>query len=186
MPDTGAKRRQYDPYRNVSYAYDGSAVRVVEGQEVVRPQPRPRKSARRRQEELTRPKLEVRQAGKVAPFAVVGFLAVAVMAVMILMSYVQLSAISHEMVKLDSRMTELRSEEATLRARYELAYDLGAIEGAMTADGSMGRPQPGQLVYVSLAEPDKVVLYGREEAAESDFLSEVQGILGNLLAYFHR
>ena len=159
MASRDPRRRQYDPYRNVSYAYDGSAVRVVEGGAAPRPEPRPRKSARRRQEVLTRTQVEVRPAGKVAPFAVTGFLAVAVMAVLILMSYVQLTAISEEMVRLDDRMTELRSEEATLRARYELAYDLGAIETAVTADGSMSRPQAGQMVYVSLAEPDQVVRY---------------------------
>ena len=184
MPNPNTRRRQYDPYRGASYAYDGSAVRVVEGQEVARPQPRPRKSAQRQQERLTRPKVEVRQAGKVAPFAVAGFLAVAVLAVMILMSYVQLSTISHEMVELENQMTALQSEEATLRARYELAYDLGAIESAMTADGSMSRPQPNQITYVSLAEPDKVVLYGQEEASNSGLFSEAKTILGNLLAYF--
>lgn len=184
MPEQSARRRQYDPYRNVTYAYDGSAVRVVEGREVPRPQPRPRKSARRQEQELTRPRVEVRPAGKVSPFAVAGFAAVAVLAVLILMSYVQLSAISHEMVSLSDQMTELRSEEATLRARYELAYDLGAIESAMTADGSMSRPQAGQLVYVSMAQPDKVVFYGREETNMGSFLEKAEEIVGNLLAYF--
>lgn len=183
MAQQTAKRRQYDPYRNTGYAYDGSAVRVIEGQEVVRPQPRPRKSARRREQLLTRPQVEVRPAGKVAPLAVTGFFAVAVICVLILMSYVQLANISHEMVNLDSQMTQLRSEEATLRARYELAYDLGAIENRVTADGSMGRPQPGQIIYVSLSEPDNVVLYAPEETS-GGFLDTAMAMGGNLLAYF--
>lgn len=184
MADQSAKRRQYDPYRNVGYTYDGNAVRVPREEEAARPQPRPRKSARRQEQELVRPQVEPRPAGKVSPLAVVGFFAVAVMAVLILMSYVQLSAISHEMVKLDADLTDLRGEEATLRARYELAYDLGAIESAMTADGSMARPQAGQIIYVSLSEPDGVVVYAQEESG-SDSLSETLRNAGrNLMTYF--
>lgn len=187
MPGSNVRPDKYDPYRGTRYTYDGSAVRVAEDQEAaVRPQPRPRKNSRRRREPLTRPRVEVRQAGQVAPFAVLGFLTVAVMAVMILMSYIRLSTFSREMVKLDARMTELRSEEATLRARYELAYDLGAIESAMTADGSMSRPQPGQLVYVSLAEPDQVVLYDGEESGDDGFLESLQKLPDKFLAYFRQ
>ena len=123
MASAVKQRRAYDPYRNMSYAYDGSAARVLDGGEALRPRPQ----VRPRQQELSRP-------------------TVAVMAVLVLMSYVKLSSISRQVVQLDGEMTRLQSEEAILRARYELAYDLGAIETAVTADGSMGKPQAGQMV----------------------------------------
>lgn len=176
---SAVKRASYDPYRNIGYAYDGSAARVLDGEEVL--QPRPRVQPRHKQ--IARPQVEVRPAGKVSLFAVTGFAAVAVMAVLILMSFVQLSSISSEMVSLDSQMTDLRSEEATLRARYELAYDLGAIESAVTSDGSMSRPQAGQMVYVDLTEPDHVVVYNTEEAGGS-FLDTVEEMIGSILSYF--
>ena len=153
------RRASYDPYRNYGYAYEGSAVRVLEEEQSVRVQPR----VRPRHKELVRPKADVRPAGKVSLFAVVGFAAVVVLAILVLMRYVQLSAISADMVELNSQMTKLQGEEATLRARYELAYDLSTIEKTMTSDGSMNRPQPGQIVYVSLSEPDNVVLYSRTD-----------------------
>lgn len=152
-----AQRASYDPYRNYGYAYEGSAVRVLEEEEAVRTRPH----VRPRNKELVRPKADVRPAGKVSLFAIAGFAAVVVMAVLVLMSYVQLSAVSDEMVELNSQLTKLQGEEATLRARYELAYDLGTIEKTVTSDGSMNRPQPGQIVYVSLSEPDNVVLYSQ-------------------------
>lgn len=173
------KRGSYDPYRNIKYAYDGSAARVLDGEEAVKSRPR----VRPRQRELVRPKVETRPAGKVSPFAVVGFAAVAVMAVMILMSYVTLSTVSGEVVALDAQMSRLKSEEATLLARYELAYDLGAIEKAVTSDGSMGRPQAGQMVYVDLTEPDSVVLYHQDETS-GGFLESLEEIVGSILAYF--
>ena len=37
---SAAKRESYDPYRNIAYAYDGSAARVLEQEEVLRPRPR--------------------------------------------------------------------------------------------------------------------------------------------------
>lgn len=173
------RRTGYDPYRNLNYQYDGSAVRVPQEEEVLRPRPQ----VRPRHKELSRPKVEVRPAGKVSLFAVTGFGAVAVLAVLILMSYIQLASISGQVVSLSSQMTQLQSEEATLRARYELAYDLGAIEKAVTADGSMSRPQAGQMVYVDLAEPDSVVLYNQTEAS-GGFLESLEEIADSVLSYF--
>ncbi len=176
---SATKPRSYDPYRNMGYVYDGSAVRVLEDEEVLSPQPR----VRPRYQQKTRPRVQVRPAGRVSLFAVTGFAAAAVLAVLILMSYVQLSDISSEVVDLNNQMTELRGEEASLRARYELAYDLGAIENSVTANGSMSRPQAGQIVYVDLTEPDSVVRYDAPEPS-GGLLDEVGKIGESILSYF--
>lgn len=183
MAEAVRKRSSYDPYRNISYAYDGAAARVLEP-EVAQPRPRTRTHTRPRQEELTRPQVATREAGKVSLFAVGGFAAVAALAVCILLSYVQISSISHEMVQLNNDLVTLRSEEATLRARYELAYDLGAIENAVTADGSMSRPQAGQIIYVDMTEPDSVVLYSSASESPAGFLDTLEEAIANALAYF--
>ena len=178
---SAVRRGSYDPYRNLTYsAYDGSAARVLDGEEVLRPEPR----VRPRHQELARPKVHTREAGKVSLFAVAGFAAVAVLAVFIIMSYVQLSTVSGEVVSLNNEMTRLQSEEAVLRARYELAYDVGAIENAVTADGSMSRPQLGQMVYVDMTEPDSVVIYDRPQEKSGGLLDGAREIVGNILAYF--
>ena len=178
---SAVRRGSYDPYRNLTYsAYDGSAARVLDGEEILRPEPR----VRPRQQELARPKVHTREAGKVSLFAVTGFAAVAVLAVFIIMSYVQLSTVSSEVVSLSNEMTRLQSEEAVLRARYELAYDVGAIESAVTADGSMSRPQLGQIVYVDMTEPDSVVIYDQPQESDGGFLEAVREMADNILAYF--
>ena len=178
MADARRPNRSYDPYRNMSVAYDGSAARVLRGEEVLAPRPR----VRPRTQELTRPHVEARPAGKVSIFAVLGFGVVLVLAVCILMNYVTLSSLANETVALNSQLTQLKSEEATLLARYELAYDLGAIESAVTADGSMSRPQAGQMIYVDLTEPDSVTLYNQEET--TGFWDGIEEFIGNILAYF--
>ncbi len=173
------RRGSYDPYRNVHYAYDGSAARELEEEPAVQTHPR----TRTRRRELIRPKAEVRPAGKVSLFAVAGFATVIVLAVLLLMNYVQLANISSDVVELNSQMTQLQGEEAALRARYELAYDLGAIESSMTADGSMSRPQSSQMIYVALTEPDSVVVYDRQEET-GGFWESVEEIVGSILEYF--
>lgn len=172
------KRKKYDMNTVRSTAYDGSAARVLEGQPL--PHRRPKTSPRTR----TRPKLRVREPGQVSLFAVTGFAAVIILAVLILMSLVNLTKLSTEISALENEMDKLQSEEADLQSRYERSYDLSAIEKAVTADGSMSRPQSGQIIYVDLTEPDNVVVYGEDGDRAGGFLDAVAEIVQNILAYF--
>ena len=178
---TAVKRRsRYTNYSRVPYdAYDGSAARQLQREEVLRPRPmvRPRERA------VVRPRVRVREAGLVSPFAVVGFLAVGVFAVLLLFSYVQLTTISQQVVELRSEMTALQSEEAKLRTAYELSYDLSSIEETMTASGAMVRPQNGQVV---LSEPDTVTFFNQDEAASGldGMFESVKSIASEIVAYF--
>ena len=161
--------------------YDGSAVRRLE-QEVVQPRPlvRPREKA------ISRPKVRVREAGSISVFAVVGFLAIGICSVLLLMGYVQLATLSDEVVALRSEMTELRTEEAKLRAQYELAYDLSSIEERVTSSGRMVKPQGDQIYYVDLSEPDSVVRFEGEEAVPglTGLVQSAKRLCGELVEYF--
>ena len=167
---TAVKRRsRYTNYSRVPYdAYDGSAARQLQREEVLRPRPmvRPRERA------VVRPRVRVREAGLVSPFAVVGFLAVGVFAVLLLFSYVQLTTISQQVVE--------------LRTAYELSYDLSSIEETMTASGAMVRPQNGQVVYVDLSEPDTVTFFNQDEAVAGldGMFESVKSIASEIVAYF--
>lgn len=177
------QKRHYQNYRQVSRsAYDGSAVRQLEREEVLQPRPqvRPRKRA------LTRPKIQVREAGKVSVFAVAGFLAIGIFAVVLLMTYVELTTISEEVVQMKSQMETLKSEEAQLQAQYELAYDLSSIEEAMVASGVMVKPQRSQIFYVDLSEPDKVTYFQQEEALTGlrGAWDSFRSVWGNVVEYF--
>ena len=181
-----ARRRNtiaYNTYGSVAYApaYDGSAVRVPRREEDLRQRPQPKQ--RERQQELTRTQVQVREAGQVAPFAVVGFLAVAVFAVLLLMSYVQYTVLNDQMVSLRSEMTTLQQESATLSAQYEKVFDMETIQAAV--GGTMVRPTNDQVVYIDLSAPDTVVVYG--DAAGSGVLGalkEAGQVLGEIVEYF--
>ena len=177
-----AQRRtsRYEVYGNVAYdpVWEGGAVAAPapERQEVLRPRP----NVRPKERTLARPRVQVREAGKVSPFAVVGFLSIAVMAVMLLMCCVRLTILNDESAHLRNQLTQLQAEEADLLARYELAYDLQAIETELLSSGTMVRPASDQMVVLDLSEPDNVVVYGQTEAADG-VVNGVKGFLDNLL-----
>ena len=184
-----ARRRNttaYHTYGSVAYApaYDGSAVRVPRREEELQRVPQPRTRERTRQKELTRTQVQVREAGQVAPFAVVGFVAVAVFAALLLLSYVQYTVLSSEMVSLRSEMSSLQKENATLSAQYEKVFDMDTIQAAV--GDTMVRPTNDQVVYIDLSEPDTVVVYGQENGENSlvSAVKELGAALGEFIEYF--
>lgn len=180
---SAVKHRRYPKYDTVPFeVYDGSAARQLQQEEVLQPRPmvRPRERA------VARPRVRVREAGAVSPFAVVGFLAVLVFAALLLFSYVQLAVISEQVVSLRSDLTGLKTEEAKLRAQYELAYDLESIERSLTESGAMVKPQNGQVIYVDLSEPDSVTYFQQEERTSglAGAVESVGSIWNEIVAYF--
>ena len=184
-----ARRRNttaYHTYGSVAHApaYDGSAVRVPRREEELQRVPQPRTRERVRQKELTRTQVQVREAGQVSPFAVVGFVAVAVFAALLLLSYVQYTVLSSEMVSLRSEMSSLQKENATLSAQYEKVFDMDTIQAAV--GDTMVRPTNDQVVYIDLSEPDTVVVYGQGNGENSlvSAVKELGAALGEFIEYF--
>ena len=169
------RTRAYETYGSVAYAPDwrGNTVPAPERREIQRPRP----NVRPRERTLARPHIQVREAGKVSPFAVLGFLCVGVLTVLLLMSCVRLAVVSDETAQLRSRLTQLEAEEAKLLTQYELAYDLQAIETRLLADGTMVKPSSDQMVVLDLSEPDNVVVYGQESGSPG-VLDKLSGLFG--------
>ena len=180
MAEVTRRTRTYQTYGNVAYQpeYDGNAVRAPRRQELERPappQPRPRVQPRR--QPVQRPRAEVRQAGAIAPFAVIGFLTVALCAVLLVISYAQLAVINDQSVKLRAELNELAAKETELLAEYELAYDLTAIETQLTSNGSMVKLAPSQITYLDISSPDNMIVYSAES-------SGLEGVWNKVLASF--
>ena len=130
-------------YGNLAYAQPAARPQERTGSQVLRPQPK----VRPRERALTRPKVRVREAGQISVFAVVGFLAVGVFAILLMLSTIQLTMVSDEVVSLRDQLSALESEEAKLMAQYELAFDPSVIEDKVTADGSMVKPRQGRFTH---------------------------------------
>ena len=173
----------YSTYGSVAYAptYDGNAARVPRREEELRraPAPQPKKPVRRHE----RAQVEVRQAGAVAPFAVVGFLAVAVFAALLVTSYAQLTVANDELVSLRRQLTNLEAENTVLSAQYEKVFDLATIQAAV--GDTMVRPTSEQVVYIDLSAPDTVTVFQGEGASGlKSILQGVGDILDGIIEYF--
>ena len=175
----------YSTYGSVAYApaYDGSAVRAPRREEELHRRPHPETREDLSRQELTRTQVRTREAGQVAPFAVVGFLAVAVFAVLLLLSYVQFTVLSDEMVTMRSQITSLEAESATLSAQYEKVFDMETLEKAV--GDTMVRPSGEQVVYLDLSRPDTVTVYAQEKTGPlSGVWSTAKQTVGEIVEYF--
>jgi len=176
---------RYDSYGSVAYApvYEGNTVRAPRREEEYQPSPQPRRREQPRRRALERTQVEVRQAGAVAPFAVIGFLAVAIFAALLLVSHAQSTVLNAEVVELRSQLTTLQAENAKLSAKYERVFDMEKIQAAV--GDTMVRPVGSQAVYLDLSEPDTVVVYdGLKDNKLLDAVQDVGRTLGDLIEYF--
>ena len=176
---------RYDSYGSVAYApvYEGNTVRAPKREEEYRPAPQPRRREQPRRQSVQRTQVQVRQAGAVSPFAVVGFLAVAVFAALLLVSHAQCTVLNAEVVQLRGELSSLQTENAKLSARYEQVFDMDKIQAAV--GDRMVRPANSQAVYLDLSEPDTVIVYDTaKDHRLMDALAGVGETLGELIEYF--
>ena len=107
-------------------------------------------------------KVLVRERQQVSLFSLLGFAAVAGLAVLVLMSYIQLTALSADTVALKKQLSALETEHATLTAQYEQMFDLTTVREAAEAAG-MTKPSTSQICYLDMGGGDTAVVYRQEE-----------------------
>lgn len=169
----------YNTYGSVAYApaYEGGALRTPRGEQTLQPRPKVRTHERART--LTRTKVQVRQAGEVSPFAVVGFLTVGVFAALVIFSYAQFTVANSHLSSLRGELQDLQAQNVTLSAEYERVFDMERIQAAV--GDTMVRPTSDQIVYLDLSQPDNVVLSREQERSTG-----IQGALEGLEDIFQR
>ena len=166
-----AQRRKYGGapvVGNLAYDYDYDyaqrraaqrrAPRREEPEEIRTETP----AVRREPRKAARPRTRVRQ--KVSFGMVLGFSALAVLVVAVLLSYAELTAISSDVVSLQSDLATLEDEHVELLAEYEQTFNLAAVKEAAQAAG-MYKPSSSQIYYIDLSAPDSVVLYEQEDVS---------------------
>lgn len=180
-----AARQRTSAYRtngSVAYApaYSGNTVRSPKRGQEQRSLP---KRAPRYQE-IARPQAQVRQAGQVAPFAIIGFLAVGVFAVLLLLSTLQLHVASDNVVSLRNELSALQTENAALSAEYEQIFDMEHLQAAVGA--TMIRPTADQITYLDMSQPDSVVVHraGTGVALVDNTVQGAKSLFSDVLEYF--
>ena len=131
--------------------------------------PRQRETVKEQPKVRSAAKVQVRERQQVSLVTVAGFAAVIVMAVMVLMSYIQLTAISSDVVALQNELAALETAHVTLMAQHEQMFDLDTVKEAAEAAG-MTKPGSSQIFYIDLSDGDSAVVYQQEDPG---FLSTV-------------
>ena len=180
-----AARQRMTTYRtngSAAYApvYEGNVVRSPRRQE--EQWSVPKRSPKR--QPATRPQAAVRAPGQVAPFAVIGFLAVGVFAALLLFTCLQLHMSSDAVSSLRDQLTELQAQNAALSAQYEQVFDMEHLEAAVGS--TMVRPTNDQITYIDMSQPDSVVLHGGNSrmAGVAGAVHGVQEVFSGLIEYF--
>ena len=155
-------------YRQSERAVDGSLARdldwAVRERELRHAGEAPRHQEQVRQQPKVHaaPKVLVRERQQVSLFSLLGFAAVAGLAVLVLMSYIQLTALASDTVALKKQLSTLETEHATLTAQYEQMFDLTTVREAAEAAG-MTKPSTSQIFYLDMAGGDSAIVYQQEE-----------------------
>jgi len=108
------------------------------------------------------PHVLVRARQYVSPLAVLSVAAIMGLALLVLMSYVQLTLLSSETVKLQTQLSELETENVNLTAQYQQMFDMASVKEAAEAAG-MGKPSSTQMSRLDLSADDSAVAYRQKE-----------------------
>ncbi len=197
MADSRKRRpaqRKSSTYGSMAYKLDYYSDVVAVPQPRVAPMPRTAPKAQpkadpqvtTRVRERSRVRVTTRQQQAVAPFAIIGFLAAAAIAVVLLLGNIQLNSIYADNVQLQKQLTTLETEHADLTAQFELKFDQAKLEAAVAADGTLAKPNSNQSVYIDLSEPDNAVVYGSEKQSTGvdGFFKTVGDLFSSVVEYF--
>lgn len=126
----------------------------------------------------------VRERQSVSVVTLLGFAAVAAAAVLVLMSYIQLTALSADTVALKSQLNALEAEQVVLAAQHERMFDMSTVKAAASAAG-MSKPGSSQICYLDLASEDSAIVYQMEEGSRfSKLLSSLHHGVYTVVEYF--
>ena len=144
--------------------------------------PKGRKKTKAKVREM--PHVLIRARQYVSPLALLSVAAIMGLALLVLMSYVQLTMLSAETMKLQGQLEELESENVSLTAQYQRMFDMASVKEAAEAAG-MSKPSGTQLGRLDLSAGDSAVAYQQKEPGLfSRILASLHGGVYAVVEYF--
>ena len=163
-------------YGNLAYDLDTLASqRQLE--EAARPERKSQPQQAPRHRTATRPRQ------RVSPLALCAVGALAAMAVVLVMGYIQLTAVTGSISDLQEQVSQLEDQRVSLVMDYERTFDMAKIKEA--AEAAMKKPTAGQVEYVELGGGSKAEVYQAEsDSLLSRLTHSVKSGIGALVEYF--
>ena len=171
------RRAQY--HTNGAAAYDVYAWQNTSSAPQRRPEPQHLPEER----PLPQKQRRVKARTALAPFTLVGVLAVACLLVLVVFGYVQLFEATTEVSNLENQLAALQAQQTQLQSRYEARIDLDSIETA-AKDLGLSKPTQDQIIYVDLAGTDRVEIYQEEKTnVVGEIIAAMEESVSGLIAY---
>lgn len=103
----------------------------------------------------------VRERQRLPILTIVNVAAIVGTAIMLLLSYVQLTTLAADTVSLRTQLSALEAENVSLTAEYEQMFDMATVKEVAAAAG-MAKPTGSQITYLDLSGEDSAVIYQTE------------------------
>ena len=116
-------------------------------------------------------------------FAVAGWVSVIVLAVSLLMSYIELNTIANEHYELKEQLEVLQVEETKLQIEYESTFRLDEVEEYATNMLGMVRADNDQIKYLSNRAEDQAVMLAASNV-ETGVSASLKSLFTTIAEYF--
>lgn len=105
----------------------------------------------------------VRERQRLPVLTIVNVAAIVGAAIMLLLSYVQLTTLAADTVTLRTELAALEAENVSLTAQHEQMFDMATVKEVAAAAG-MAKPTSSQITYLDLAGEDSATVYQTESS----------------------
>ena len=146
-------------------------------QRTAQPERQPQTQTRRR------PQAQAQAKARPSALTVGGIVAVCALVMVLLLGYVQLTAVSNNVSTIKKELAALEDEHVALLTEYEKTFDLATIKAAAEEAG-MSKPTAGQIQYIDLSGADSAVVYGDEPGVMEKAASSLKEGALSLWEYF--
>ena len=141
--------------------------------------PQEQEQVRKKNKAVQKPgrQLSIRPSERVAPAGVIGFLAVALAAALVLYSMIQLNSLNTQIVQAQNQLSALQTSQEDYEAQYSQTFNMQEIENDMLNSGRMIKPGSSQQYYLEISEDDSVTTYGSEGGLLASLGDKLQGLI---------
>lgn len=116
-------------------------------------------------------------------FALAGWVCIAALAILLIMSYTELNTISDRTHTLAVQMDELKLQETKLKIDYESTFKLDEVEEYASNMLGMVKAESGQVKYLNDRAGDQAVVIS-DGGAGSGFMAKLKSLLTSVSEYF--
>ena len=143
----------------------------------------PERRAEKESAPVQRRRTEAQVKTRPSPLLAVGVVTMCALIVVLLLGYVQLTAVGASISQMNNDLSDLQTEHVALLTEYEKTFDLATIKAVAEAEG-MSKPSSGQIQYIDLSGNDSAVVYSGEPGVTARVFADVRHSALSVVEFF--